>query len=224
MNTHDHTLSVVKAGVSLIPMVGGPLSSLIGDYVPTAWQRSTNRFCEHLEARVKSLEGRIAPEISDHDEMSDLLQQAISSSIKTTRENKLKGAANIIANALLADGDKEKLSYTELDHFSKALDGLSSGALHVLAAACQIPPSTQMGALLNPGNPGEIQFSSGDLIRRANDLDPQLVMSLASELGNWNLLRRGDVSVRSVENGVTTNIPFFLTSLGLRFMNHIVSP
>jgi hypothetical protein len=37
-SARDHALTLKKAGPNLIPVVGGALASLIGDYVPTSTQ------------------------------------------------------------------------------------------------------------------------------------------------------------------------------------------
>ncbi|TWT74670.1 hypothetical protein Pla123a_34940 [Posidoniimonas polymericola] len=42
-NSGDHTLAILKAGIAGIPLVGGSIASLIGDYIPTATERSRER-------------------------------------------------------------------------------------------------------------------------------------------------------------------------------------
>ena len=49
-----------------------------------------------------------------------------------------KAAVRLIANALLSDGDAEKLTYTEADYFARCLDTLSNGALEVLGHALRL--------------------------------------------------------------------------------------
>ena len=152
------------------------------------------------------------------------MQKAIYASIKTTRQEKIQAAANIVANAMLADGDPQKISYSELDHFLNAVDALSAGALHVLAISSQVPPSQSTCDLLNPSGPGEVKFNSGNLVNRISDIDPLLVMSLVAQLHNWNLLRRGEVGVTQYdrERRVPTNIPIYLTEPGYKFVRFIL--
>ena len=49
----DHALAVVKAGISAVPFVGGSIASLIGDYVPSATQRSIEIAIEILKQKVQ---------------------------------------------------------------------------------------------------------------------------------------------------------------------------
>ena len=39
----EHALALIKAGISTVPIVGGAIGSLIGDYVPTATQKSIDQ-------------------------------------------------------------------------------------------------------------------------------------------------------------------------------------
>jgi hypothetical protein len=42
-STKDHALAAIKAGLNLIPVVGGALVSLISDYVPMSTQAAIER-------------------------------------------------------------------------------------------------------------------------------------------------------------------------------------
>ena len=53
----DHALAAIKASISLVPYVGGAIASLIGDYVPSATQRSLNAAIAELKSRLEELEG-----------------------------------------------------------------------------------------------------------------------------------------------------------------------
>jgi hypothetical protein len=130
----DHALIVIKAGLNAVPIVGGSIASLIDDYVPLSTQRSIESTTELLGQKLTSLEGRIDAEAVDKDEFSDLFKSCYLVVVRTTREEKLRAAAGILANIFLKQGDPEKLSYTELDHLVRCLDGLSSGAIAALDA------------------------------------------------------------------------------------------
>ena len=57
---------------------------------------------------------------------------------RTHRDEKLRAAANILANLLLKPGDQAKVSYDELDHLIRCVDALSIGAITVLGAIRQV--------------------------------------------------------------------------------------
>jgi hypothetical protein len=64
---------------------------------------------------------------------------------RTHREDKLRAAANILANLLLKPGDQAKVSYEELDHLIRCVDALSTGALLVLGAIRNITERRPLG-------------------------------------------------------------------------------
>ena len=51
----DHVLAVVKAGIELVPLVGGSIASLIDDYVPTSTQRNIERAIDELRNELNRL-------------------------------------------------------------------------------------------------------------------------------------------------------------------------
>jgi|GEM_PF-3046778 len=224
MNASDHVLALTKATLSALPG-GGVLASLIGDYIPTSRERSIKQLCDHLVSEIDRLGDRIDQQQFNRDELTELIQRAIYASIKTTRQEKIQAAANIVANAMLSEDDADKISYSELDHFLNAVDGLSAGAFHILAISSRVPADQSTGALLNPGGPGEVKFSSGELVARIKDIEPLLVMSLVAQLHNWNLLRRGEVGVTHYdrERRVPLNIPIYLTEPGYKFVRYVLN-
>lgn len=115
-----------------MPVVGGSIASLIGDYVPLSTQRSIEKTTELLKQKLTALEGRIDTEAVNKDEFSDLFKSCYLVVVRTTQEEKLRAASGILANLFLKPGDPEKLSYSELDHFVRCLDGLSIGAIVTL--------------------------------------------------------------------------------------------
>ena len=134
----DHAISVVKAGLSAIPIVGGSIASLVGDYVPNATERSTNLAIEELAQDITLLGDRIDAESINREEFAELFKSCYLIIVRTHQQKKRTAAVRLIANVLLRDGDSDKLSYTELDHFVHCLDTLSVGAIDVLAHAVEI--------------------------------------------------------------------------------------
>jgi hypothetical protein len=70
---------VREAGLNAVPVVGGPLASLVSDYVPTSTQRNVEKTVELLGEMLSSLEGRIDVELVDKEEFSELFKSCYSS-------------------------------------------------------------------------------------------------------------------------------------------------
>ena len=63
----DHALAVSKAALNAVPIIGGSLASLLGDYVPTSRQQATEKAVELLAEKVAAIESRINPETIDRE-------------------------------------------------------------------------------------------------------------------------------------------------------------
>jgi hypothetical protein len=137
----DHALALVKAGLNLIPVVGGAIASLIGDYVPSSTQKAIERTIELLGEKLGALQGRIDVDAVNKEDFSELYKSCYLVIVRSNREEKLHAAAAILANILLRPGDPSKSSYEELDHLIRCIDALSIGAISVLGAARRIASS-----------------------------------------------------------------------------------
>ncbi len=207
----DHGLATIKALLNAIPTVGGPLASLIGDYVPTSTQRAIEKMVDLLSEKLASLEGRIDIEQVNKEEFSELFKSCYLVVIRSHRDEKLRAAAALLANILLRPGDPQKSSYEELDHFVRCLDALSIGAITVLGAARHI--ATTFPA----GTPGQFHFPQ--LAATFPRFEPSFLVSLATELQSLNLLQMQNGAIRLPDHGEAL---VQLTPIGRRFADRFI--
>jgi len=211
----DHALVIFKAAVSATPVVGGPIASLISDYIPSATEKSLNRAAELLKKRLKEFEDRLDPSNVNKDHFAELFKSSYLSIVRSHNDEKLRAATNLIANILLKDGDIEKLSYTELDHFARCVENLSSGAIEVLSVALKKGEKSKKGVLKHGG----YEMYTSDLKPEFSDITPHLLMGLIGELSLANLLRN-DPPYDVEEH---PNYRIQLTPLGVRFVKYILT-
>ncbi|MCY3829855.1 MAG: hypothetical protein OXF89_12030 [Rhodospirillaceae bacterium] len=212
----EHALAAIKAGLSLVPGVGGALASLVSDYIPTATEKSRARATELLRKRLNELGERIDVEAVDKDEFAELFKSCYLSIVRSHRDEKLRAATAILANLLLREGDPDKLTYTELDHLSRCVETLSSGAVEVLATVVQeasLERRQKAAAKL-------LRMNFGDIHKRLPQHSPELLLGLVAELDGANLLHRGNTPM--IELGHYENYPVTLTPLGLRFARFLL--
>jgi hypothetical protein len=126
---------------------------------------------------------------------------------RTYREEKLRTAANILANLMHRSGDSEKSSYEELDHLVRCLDTLSSGAISVLGAIRHFVSRA----------PNSIHLPQ--LRGALSTIDPPLLMSLVRELRGLNLVRVQDGAIRLPDDN---QVLIALTQIGERFANRFI--
>jgi hypothetical protein len=148
----------------------------------------------------------------EKEDFADLFNNFEALAAKTNREEKLRAAANILANALLPSGDPGKSPFGELEHLMHCADALSSGAVALLGASIQIRPPRHASR-------GDTPFSFSELRRKLPDLDPDLAFGLATELRSLNLLHitEGVISGTDFEA-----YQFRVTPLGSRFAERFV--
>ena len=227
-NKSDHTLALAKAGLSAIPVVGGSIASLVGDYIPTATQKSIDRALELLRNRLEELGDRIDVEAINKDDFAELFKSCYLSIVRSHRDNKLKAATAILANLFLREDDPDKLTYTELNHYARCVETLSSGAVEVLGMVVQMAHSggriTSEGEIDHEGRldwrieSSRMNFS--DLHRQSPQHSPHLLMGLIAELDRANLLYRGGAP--EIETADYGNHPIRLTPLGTIFCKFLL--
>lgn len=212
----DHVLAVTKAGISAIPYIGGTIASLIGDYVPSATQRSIESTLEILKQKLEELADRIDADAVNKDEFAELFKSCYLSIVRTQQRRKLNAAANLLTNILLRDGDPEKLPYTELDHFARCLEALSIGAIEVLGHAVDLArKSKPQQYRVEP-----FRFDFEQLQRRMPKTDAFLLMGLVGELNSVNLIHLAGAP--TIATPAYANYPIQLTPLGVRFCERLI--
>ena len=214
--TSDHALALIKAGVEAVPIIGGPIASLIGDYVPTATQRAIESTIQHFKQRIEVLESRIDPESINKDEFAELFKSCYLIMIRSQKEEKLVAVANLMSNILLKEGDPDKLEYTELDHFVRCLDALSIGAIKVLACVFK---QARLRDKSKFGNEN-VRLDFGNIHSCMNAMSPDLLMGLLEELNTYHLVHLTGAPTARTPN--YANYPLELPPIGVRFSTYIL--
>jgi hypothetical protein len=205
----DHALNAAKFAVSNVPVVGGLLSELIGDYAPTSQRRALEKTFELLTEKLSSLESRIDVETVDKEEFSELFESCVALATRNRREEKLQAAANLMANLLLRPGDPGKAPYEELDHLMRCVDALSIGAVAVLGAA----------RLIGKRNGPSGDFTFPELKNSFSHFDQSFLMSLVSELHGFSFV---DVMGGAIALQDFSHVRLRLTPIGMRLVDRFI--
>lgn len=212
----DHILAVFKAGVSAVPVVGGTIASLIGDYIPTATERTVRESIDILSKRIEELGDRIDDECVNKDEFSELFKSCYLIMVRTHKEKKIRGAIELICNILLKKDDADKLNYTEIDHFMRCLDALSIGAIEVLGHVVAVASAMHRERV----GVENVRMAFADVQNRVPQIEPDLLMSLLGELNSFHLVFVNPTpGVRTVSY---QNSPVELPPIGARFAKYIL--
>ena len=210
-----NALIPLKAALNLVPGVGGAIASLL-DYVPSSQQRSLQKAFGLFTEKVADIEKRIDTEIINKEDFADLFGTFEGLARKTNRVEKLRAAANILANALLPPSDPNRSPFDELDHLMHCADALSSSAIVLLGASIQVvsqlrPPGTKVRR--------QATFRLSEVRQMAQHLDPDLIMGLIAELRGLHLLQVTEGAIQAADFG---HYAFRVTLLGFRFAERFI--
>ena len=208
----DVALIPFKAALNMVPILGGSLASIINDCMARFQQEAMKKAAEFLRQKVAAIENRIDTEAFNKADFAELFGKYAALAATTGREDKLRAASNILANALLPPGDPNKSPFDELDHLMHCVGALSSGAIAFLGASIQ-------AAEHSGGRPGERRFQFSAVKRKLPDTDPDVVFGLASELRSFNLLQ---ITEGLIGGPNPENYGFQVTPVGLRFAQRFI--
>jgi hypothetical protein len=100
--------SVIRAAITAIPWVGGPLDLLISSKGQKIVEKRILLLLEELKKQMKEItEEMINKEFLDSEEWFDLVIKALDSAMKTRSELKVKLYAQILKNAVIESGQEE---------------------------------------------------------------------------------------------------------------------
>lgn len=124
----------IKTALSAIPYVGGPLSTLAGEFGDPRIRRIAD-FCNNyvkpaIERHEKLLRGKEEErkEYFKSDGFQDMMHEVLEKTARESREEKLRAYANFFTHAILEAND----DFDELRDFLRIIDWLSTRQLIIL--------------------------------------------------------------------------------------------
>ena len=217
----DHAISIIKSGLSAIPIVGGSISSLISDYIPTSSQKIIADAVESIGQKIELMQDRIDIEMIDKEEFSELFKSCYLIMIRSHKKKKLNAATSILVNLLLKKNDSDKMSYTELDHYVRVVESLSIGAIEVLGHIYNLSNEHAKKYIEHENistNPPKIEaMNISNLLMGVSDF---LLNGLVTELTSQHLITLFMLRDKDFQYG---DYKILLTPLGFRFTKYVLS-
>ena len=103
----DHTLSVVKAAVNAIPYAGGPLGSLLSDYLPNSVEKRKTEFLEKLGRDLEAVQDRIQNDVVSREYFISTFMQSFRRALENHQEEKVSAFRAIVVNTAIDQNPKE---------------------------------------------------------------------------------------------------------------------
>lgn len=129
----DVAYAVIKAGVSAVPVAGGPAAELLGLIFGPPLEKRRDRWIDELASAVKEVQGKIedlTPEkLSANEAFVTTAMRASEIAIRTHEEDKLDALRNAVVNTALPDAPNDTLQQIFLNY----VDSLTAWHLRILA-------------------------------------------------------------------------------------------
>ena len=118
-NGKDAVHVVVKAGLSALPVVGGPASELFSLVVTPSLEKRRDKWIEAIGEALKALEARVEgfkiENLKDNEAFVSVLMHSSQAAIRNHEKEKLDAFRNAVLNAALPNTPEEDLQYMFLN-------------------------------------------------------------------------------------------------------------
>ena len=215
----DHSRNVILAAISGIPVAGGPLSSLLSEYLPNWKQERILNFIAELKLEMEKVQDKINEDYVKSEDFALLFEETFIRVLRTNSDIKLVAYKAILVNACTNLSIKE----IEKEYFLDLVNRLQE--IHLLI----------LSLFWNPGKFGQIHLSSPppnmymgsimEVIRsymKPLNIEEGLIKSAIRDLDNMGLLSgvHQALGVTMTSSGAL-DLSGRISSLGRQFLNFI---
>lgn len=179
--------SSLKALISAVPILGGPLSSLLGDYFSG---RKERRFIEFLEGISKDLEnGRdsVNEEFVSKEDFYDIFELTARKIVLTRQEEKREAYRKILTNSMTS----KDISYDEMEEFIFLLDGMRPEHIFLLKVL---------------KDPVKYDEENGNLVGKGGGFSTSISQIMNKLLPNWDETSIIDVAAKLEDDRLIKDI------------------
>lgn len=149
----DTAHAIIKAGLSAIPIVGGPAAELFQNVVQPPLEKRRNKWVNQVGEKLKELEakGLNLEELQQNEQFISSVMHASQLALRTHQTVKLNALRNALVNIATGQGPEEAIQHMFLDF----IDSLSEMHLRILKIfQAPVPPNNmRMGGLSLAVNP-----------------------------------------------------------------------
>ena len=115
------TESTVKAGISMIPLVGGPISSIIGDVSQERYKKRIKEFIDNVNKALSNRLEEIDREKISKEDFQDIFSNCFQAILTNRIAEKRTAFTNILINTIAYNN----ISFDESEYMMKLIDNLT---------------------------------------------------------------------------------------------------
>lgn len=204
--------AVAKAGLNLVPVVGGSITSILEDYLSA---RKEERFKEFINGFLGDIERKnelLIKEYVENIEFLDILENIIADVMKTRNSEKREFLKNLLVKSCTTDG----ASYDRTEEFQHLIDVVSITAIYVLKAFYDfkdIPMDNKKE---------HIDMIFNRIISNTGIKDKNILLDYIGELESRNLIQSFRNNFYSILSGMPLiSDKSYITEKGIDFCNFI---
>ncbi len=125
----EHAKNIIVAAISGIPVIGGPLSSLLSEYLPDWKVKKILKFIADLSVEIKSLEDKIDKDYLLKEDFAYLFETVFLRVLREYRIDKIEALKTFLINACVRSDVSNDLK----EYFLSLTDRLESVHMHLLS-------------------------------------------------------------------------------------------
>ena len=214
----DHGRNIIIAALSVLPVVGGSISSLLSEYIPEWKEKRVLNFIRELGEKLEEVKDRINQEYLKTEEFAFLFEQTFLRVFRDHQEEKLKVYKAILINSCT----KSNFDTSEKEYFLSLVDRLQG--VHILILSLFFNPDSFMSKhkVKLPEvtvNPKEIILTS----LQPFNFGEELIVYGIRDLEKMGLLSNisGDMDIKS-SVPAKTRLKEALSAFGKKFCEFII--
>lgn len=215
----------IKALISAVPALGGPISSIIGDIQSTRKQKRLVEFVNGLTNDLVNLSDHINHDFVSKEDFLDVFEQTSKKIAITRQKSKRDAFRNVLSNSVLS----KNITYDEVEEFVYIIDRFREEHLFLLNILKKSPIYDIDDLLNNPKiwiEPNKSILISEVMRELLYDWNEEFILEIATVLENERLVKNfvNNYKTKVVNKGVRPLKNTFLTPKGVRFVSFISSP
>lgn len=150
----EHVVNLVKAAISGIPIIGGPLGSLVNDYIPNKKLERLLNFIKQFSENIERFKDEINEDFIRTDEFAYLFEQTFKLVLENYQKEKLESLMALLVNSLRG----RDIKADTMEYYLKKIETLSPLHLSMLRfLSYPIDSFAEIG--IKPGDVRDYDFS-----------------------------------------------------------------
>lgn len=213
--------TAVKALISAVPYLGGPISAVIGDIQSIRKEKRFVEFINGLQEDIRNLSDHVNAEFVSKEDFLDIFEQTARKIVMTRQEAKRTAFRHILSNAILLSD----VSYDEVEEFLSLVERFQEEHIFLLSIL-RDPMKYDEETGNRVGKGGRTTTSISQIMRQLlPGWNKDLILEVTTVLENERLIQHitSRYNITLTDQGIN-HLVNTLTPKGMRFVEFISCP